>query len=221
MTFLPDSVFLEFVPQNESSGEGSGMSDQPSSVLLDEVQPGKLYEVVITHLYGGPLLRYRMKDMVKFVSMSDDETGVRLPQMVFQRRVGETINLGGLTALDEKTIWQAITQTGISYVEWSACKEYDGDHSFLRVYLELGDREEKEEVEYLLDGQLKIVDPDYTDVNRYLGLQPVKVTLLSPGTFDRYTMEKKQQGYDLAHLKPRHINPSDAEIESLCKLSKG
>lgn len=218
MTFVPDSVFLEFIPQNRDAQE-EPMNDQPASVLLNEVRPGRLYEVVITHLYGGPLLRYRMKDLVKFVSMTDDETRVKLPQMVFQRRAGETINLGGLTALDEKTIWQAITRTGISYVEWSACKEYDGDQSFLRVYLELGERKEKDEIEYMVDKQLKILDPDYKDVNRYLGLQPVRVTLLSPGTFDRYTTSKKELGYDLAHLKPRHINPSDTDIECLCELS--
>ena len=72
----------------------------------------------------------------------------------------------------------------------------------------------------MIDEQLKRIDPDYKDVDYYLDLQPVRVTLLSPGTFGRYTDEKKKEGYDLAHLKPRHVNPPHTDIQRLLDLSK-
>ena len=38
----------------------------PQTVLLNEVEPKKRYEVVITNFYGKPLLRYRTYDIVEF-----------------------------------------------------------------------------------------------------------------------------------------------------------
>jgi len=219
MTFLPDSVFLEFIPDDERLKHEADKDYQPSTVLVNELEEGRLYEVVMTQFYGMPFLRYQLRDLIKVVGLKDDETRVNLPQMVFQRRVGETINLGALAELDEKTIWRAIANTGIKYTDWSACKEYERDKSFVRLYLELKEDKEPAEVEAMIDQQLKIVDPDYKDIDSYLGLQPVKVTLLSPGTFQRYMNEKRKQGCDLAHLKPSHVNPHHEDIELLLQLS--
>jgi phenylacetate-coenzyme A ligase PaaK-like adenylate-forming protein len=190
-------------------------------VLLSELDEGKLYEVVMSQFYGMPLLRYQLRDLIKVVALKDEETGVNLPQMVFQRRAGETINLAALADLDEKAIWQAIANTGVKYTDWSASKEYEHDKSFLRLYLELNEDKEPAEVERMIDEQLKMIDPDYRDIDLYLGLQPVRVTLLLPGTFARYASEKKKQGCDLAHLKPPHVNPRPEDIELLLESSRG
>ncbi|MFO8143125.1 MAG: GH3 auxin-responsive promoter family protein [Dehalococcoidales bacterium] len=220
MTFLPDSVFLEFIPQSEQACPEGSEDYQPETLLMNEVEEGKLYEVVITQLYGMPLLRYRTKDLIKINAMEDKETGVKLPQMTFQRRIGETINLASLAELDEKTIWRAIADTGMEYNDWTACKEYDGDKAYVRLYLELKKPKDAEEVASQIDKKLKIVDPDYRDIDSYLGLQPVKVTILSPGTFEKYTNEKRREGRDLAHLKPRHINPPQPDVEQLIHFNE-
>ncbi|MBA7699337.1 hypothetical protein ES703_108032 [subsurface metagenome] len=219
MTFLPDTVFLELIPCEEQL-KYQDENYQPSTVLLSEVEEGKLYEVVVTQLYGMPLLRYRLNDIIKVIAMKDEETGINLPQIIFQRRVGETVNLAGLAELDEKTIWQAIAQTEIKYTDWIACKEYDRNQSFLRLCLELKVDKEPGEVATMIDQQLRIVDTDYKDIHDYLKLQPVRVTLLSSGTFQRYMDEKIKEGADLAHLKPSHVNPPEAEILRLLHLSE-
>jgi hypothetical protein len=219
MTFPPDGVFLEFIPEEQRLNHKEDNGQQPSTVLLDEVEEGKLYEVVITQLYGMPLLRYRLRDLIKVVGLSDDEAGINLPQIVFQRRVGETIELGGLAWLDEKTIWRAIANTGIRYADWSACKEYGRNQTFLRLYLELGEEKEAAEIETMIDKQLKVVDPDYVDIDRYLGSQPVRVTLLSRGTFQSYMDEKNKEGADPAQMKPSHINAPEPVIRRLLQLS--
>ena len=220
MVFLPDMVFLEFIPYPEPLEYQDDKYYQPSTVLLNEVEEGRLYEVVITHFYGMPLLRYRLNDIIKVTAKKDEETGINLPQVAFQRRVGEVINLANLAQLDEKTLWQAIANTDIKYTEWVACKEYDQNQVFLRVYLELKEEKEVASVETMIDQQLKIVDTDYKDIDSYLGLQPVRVTLLSPGTFRRYTAEKMKEGASIADLKPIHINPSEVVIRRLLQLSE-
>jgi hypothetical protein len=220
MVFPPDLLFLEFIPYEEQLKHRNDKNYQPSTVLLSEVKEGKSYEVVITQFYGMPLLRYRMKDLVKVIALGDNEAGVNLPQIIFQRRVDETIDLAALAWLDERTIWQAIENTGIKYTDWIAYKEYDKNQTFLHLCLELKEERKASEVERMIDEQLKMVDTDYRDIDTYLKLQPVRVTFLSRGTFERYMEEKVKEGADLAHLKPTHINPSKAVIQHLLQFSK-
>ena len=81
-------------------------------------------------------------------------------------------------------------------------------------------KEEKEpdDLELMIDEQLKVVDTNYTDIHSHLGLQPVRVTLLPSGTFQRYNEEKVKEGADLAHLKPAHVNPPESVIQLLSAL---
>ncbi len=220
MTFLPDVSFLEFIPEEETIKWAENPDYKPSTVLFNEVEVGKAYEIIITRFHGTPLFRYRVGDVIKFAALEDEETGVKLPQMFFYHRAGETIDLASLARLDERTIWKAIANTGIKYEEWSARKEYNGSQSFLCIYIELKEERQAGEVGHLIDEQLKIIDIDYVDVGTELELQPVKVTLLPPGTFQRYLLERQKEGADLAHLKPAHINAPDETIRRLLKLSE-
>lgn len=219
--FLPDMAFYEFIPYDEVLKWQEDENYQPATVLYDQVQEDKLYEVVVTQLYGMPLLRYRMKDLVKFTGLQDEETGVRLPHMQFQRRVGETIDLAALARLDERTLWQAIANTGLKCTDWTACKEYDGEQAYLRLHIELKEEATPDQVAALVDEHLKLIDVDYRDLESYLGLQPVRATLLPAGTFQRHMEIQRKAGADLAHLKPPHINPSEDALRALRELSQG
>ena len=220
MTFLPDIAFLEFIPEEETLKWADDPNYKPSTVLFDEVEPDKAYEIIITRFHGTPLFRFRVGDVIKFAALEDEETGVKLPQMFFYHRAGETIDIASLARLDERTIWKAIANTGIKYEDWSARKEYHGSQGFLRIYIELKEERQAGEIEHLIDEQLKIIDVDYVDVGTELELQPVKVTLLPSGTFQRYLTERQKEGADLAHLKPTHINAPDEIIQRLLKLSE-
>lgn len=220
LSFLPYSAFWEFIPEDEAIRSREDKSFKPTTLLLNELKEGKLYEVVLTQFYGMPLLRYRMGDIIKVVALSDKEAGVNLPQIDFHTRVGETIDLAGLARLTEKTIWQAISASGIEYEDWSARKEYEQGKTFLRLYLELREERKSSDVERLLHEKLKAVDLDYQDIDSWLELQPVRVTLLSRGTFERYYQEKVQEGADMTHLKPPHMNAPEAVIQRLLQLSR-
>jgi phenylacetate-coenzyme A ligase PaaK-like adenylate-forming protein len=176
--------------------------------------------MIITQFHGQPLIRYRLGDIVQVVSLEDEETGVRLPQIIVQGKVGETINLANLASLDEKTIWQSISNTKVRYEDWVAFKEYDKNESFLRIFIELKQLKDAQVLADMIDEQLKNVDTDYRDINSYLKTNPVRVTLLSPGTFQRYSDEKIKEGADIAHLKPIHINPSEEILKRLLQLGQ-
>jgi hypothetical protein len=218
MVFIPYSDFLEFIPEEEWIESRKSTDYHPSTILLNEVKEGERYEIVITNFHGDPFLRYRLGDLIKIVALEDQESGVKLPQMVFESRADDLIDIASFTRLDEKTIWQAINNVGIKYEEWTIRKEYSEDKPVLHLYIELKEKRDVQEVERLIHDELKILDSDYHDLERILGFNSLKVTLLSEGTFKRYYQEKQAAGFDLAHLKPPHVNAFDNAIRDILRL---
>jgi hypothetical protein len=218
MTFLPDSVFLEFLPL---TGREEGPQAQRQPLLIDALEPGRLYELVITQFHGMPLTRYRLGDVIQVTAPTDEEAGVALPQFEVRRKIDEVINLGGLCAVDERTLWRAISDAGLSYTDWTAYKEYDNNEAYLRLVIELKEPCDAEEIGARVHDRLKEVDTDYVDVERYLGVNPVRVTVLGEGAFARYTEAMVREGADLAHLKPKHIDPSRTALQLLLGVTQG
>jgi len=215
MTFMPSSCFLEFVPEEEWLKSQEEKEYQPSTVLLDEVEPGKKYEVIITSFYGMPFLRYRVGDLIKISALEDREAGIRIPQMVFESRADDLIDIAGFTRLDEKTIWQAIFNTGVKHEDWSARKEYENNNPVLCLYIELKQTMEVEQLQNMIHQELASINRDYRHLEEMLGFRPLKVLVLPSGSFQRYYQERQRVGADLAHLKPPHMNAPDAAIKEL------
>jgi len=215
LTFIPSSCFFEFIPEAEWLKSRENKDYRPFTVLLDEVKPGERYEIITTNFYGMPFLRYRLGDLIKIVALEDEEVGIKLPQMVFDSRADDLIDIAGFPRLDEKTIWQAIANTGIKYGDWSARKEYEQNKPIVHLYIELKQEIETMDLEKLIHQELVNIHPDYRDLESMLGIRPLRVTLIPAGSFQRYYEKKKASGADLAHLKPPHMNASDAVIQAL------
>jgi phenylacetate-coenzyme A ligase PaaK-like adenylate-forming protein len=221
MTFIPNLNFLEFIPEKEHMKWQLDNSYKPKTVLLDEVKPGENYEIVITNFHGGAMVRYRAGDMVRIVSLENSNTGVKLPQMVFERRADDLIDLGTIR-LTERIIWQAIENTNIPYKDWTAHKEIVNGKAILRIFIELKNdyiASEKgvatavyEEIKKLDDG---FIHKDMAHLERLLGLTPLMITLLPEGAFANYAAQRQAEGADLAHLKPSHINPPEKVLRQL------
>ncbi len=215
MTLAPSCCFFEFVPEAEWLKSRDNKNYQPSTVLLDEVKPGQLYEIIITSFSGMPFLRYRIGDLIRVVALQDDEADVRLPQITFISRADDLIDIGGFTRLDERTVWQAIASTGVKYEDWMARKEYEVDRPILRLYLELREPREAEELERLIHTELVNINTDYRNLENMLGIRPLRISLLPAGSFQHYYDKQKRSGADLAHLKPPHMNASDSAVQAL------
>jgi hypothetical protein len=217
MTFNPNLNFLEFICESEYEKCELDKSYVPMAITLDEVKVGEKYELVISNFHGGPLIRYRTGDTVKIMSLSNDKLDIKLPQMEFVGRVDDRLDVGGFVRLTEKVIWQAISNTGLPYVDWAARKEKGT--GILQIYIELKDTGERDAIKIAkaIYVQLKKMDDDYMygNMEAVLNTMPIKVTLLPEGAFTRYISLRRAEGADLAHLKPRHINPSDQEIAIL------
>jgi len=221
MYFFPDVVFIEFIPEKDWVKNRQDPSYVPRTVLLDEVEPGQRYELVITSLHGGPFLRYRMRDLIRFIDLKNDELGVQMPSMVCAGRSDGLIDLAGFTGLiDESMIWRAIHDTGINYEEWTARKEMTSEGATLHVYLEPREPLKLDEVRTKIHENLKQDNPFYSDLETMLGIDPLRLTFLHRGTFAAFYLERQAAGADLAHLKPPHMNPSDQIVSDLKRISK-
>ncbi|MFC1847549.1 GH3 auxin-responsive promoter family protein [Chloroflexota bacterium] len=221
MTFIPNLNFLEFIPENEHLKWQSDHSYQPKTVLLDEVEPGETYELVITNFRGGAMVRYKPGDMIKITSLRNEKLGIDLPQMVFERRTDDLLNFV-VVKLTEKQIWQAVEKTGVAYEDWTAYKE--PGEPVLRLLIEPKNGLQENAVDIAAAVQEQILTSgngnhrgvldDWKDTVDF----SVDVTLLPHGAFANYTAQRQAEGADLAHLKPPHINPSEKVLSLL--LSK-
>lgn len=220
MTFLPTPNFLEFIPEQEALGTRRGLGGSPDTLLLNELEVGKRYEVVITSLAGMPFLRYRLGHLVKVLALRDEEAGIDLPQVSFDGRIDDVIDIAGFTRIDERALHRAIQGTGVPVVDWAARKELEARRPVLRVYLEPQDGHPPDLAERL-HRILAEQDSFYRDLDHMLGVRPIGITLLAKGTFGRYYEKRCKAGIDLARGRVAKINPADEEIQELLHLSNG
>jgi hypothetical protein len=218
MTFIPQLNFFEFIPEEESIKSRKDPAYQPSTLLLDEVKPGR-YELVITSLHGGPFVRYRLGHLIEITSLRNERLDIDIPQMVFLTRVDDQIDIAGFTRLSEKIIWLAIENSGLSYIDWTARKE-TRDKPTLHIYIECKENGySAEQVAAFIHRELIKLDTPYAELESFTGLRPLIVTLLPENAFQRYKKLQQALGADLLQLKPPHINPSDEIIDLLLNPS--
>ncbi len=216
MTFIPHLNFLEFIPEEEAIKAWQEPSYQPATYLLDEVKPGN-YELVITSFHGGPFIRYRLGHLVKITSLRNERLNIDIPQMAFLSRIDDQIDIAGFTRLSEKVIWQAVENSGLAYQDWVACKEVKQDTPRLHLYIEAKQDgyTTTEQIAAAVHEELKKLDAPYADLESFTSLRPLEVTLLPQGAFKLYKLKQQAAGAELAHLKPPHLNPSEATIDFL------
>jgi hypothetical protein len=225
MTFVPSLNFFEFIPEREWFKWQLDHSYKPKTVLLDEVEAGKVYELVITNFHGGIMTRYRPGDLIKISSLRNEKLNIDLPQMVFHSRADDLIDITGFGHLTEKIIWEAIEGAGVPYADWTARKAVRDGKPVLHLYIEPKNEfiaSEQAAAAAIYDELIRLdgvyhynIYDAYGDPEAVLGLKPVEVSFLPQGAFARYIAERQAEGAALGHLKPSHINPSERVLSSL------
>ena len=221
LNFYPESNFLEFIPYEEYLKNKLDRNYQPHTLLADEVRHG-LYELVFTNLMGGVFTRYRIGDLFEVIDLSDREAGINLPQFRLYSRTDDIIDIGAIARITEVQIAQSLEYTQLRYVDWVARKEENDEETFLHIYLELkenGAISEEDLSRVLREGLIKNV-PEFPDLEELLGCGHLKITKLVSDSFAYYKDFQLKVGADLAHLKPPHIQPSDAIMNVLLEKSR-
>jgi hypothetical protein len=218
MVFFPNLNFFEFIPEEELVKERQISHYHPGTVLLNELEKGKFYELVITNLHGGALVRYRLGDLIRVAALRNEALGINLPQITLEGRTDDLIDLGFIR-LNERVIWEALEKTGILYKDWTALKEIDNNPQ-LHLYLELapGYYISSEEVAKRVYNSIKnlsdglYVYKEIDNIEKLIDFKPIKVTILPEGTFSSYKRVRQLEGAMLTDLKPPHVNPSKDDL---------
>jgi len=219
MTFFPDTCFLEFIPMGILEKNENGSDLRLSTVLFDELETG-IYELVFTNFHGGVFVRYRIGDLFEVISIGDEEIGSELPQVRYYARSKDIIDIGSMARFSEKDIWKAIEDTGINYFDWVARKEIVDGEPCLHIYIEInpGTPITESETFELLDKHLSIRVSEFLDYKTMLNHNPLKVSILKPGSFAGYMEAQQKAGADLGHYKPPHMQPKDHVLEKLMAI---
>jgi len=220
LTFYPYLNFLEFIPEQDCLRAREDSTFQPRTLLLDEVRTGQNYQLVITNFHGGPFVRYVMGDMIKITARRNESLDIDIPQMVYHSRVDDMIDIAGFTRLTESVIWKALENSGVDYEDWTVRKELR-DKPILHLYLEprVNNHLRAEQITDLVHEALVKLDKPYSELEVFLGLKPLMVTLVAHGAFDQYMRQQLATGVELGRMKVSHINPSDKVLESLLSYS--
>ncbi|XP_053367472.1 GH3 domain-containing protein isoform X2 [Clarias gariepinus] len=178
----PCSMFFEFLPEEHLDTQHT-----LDTLLMDEVEEGKNYELIITNASG--LFRYRLGDVVKVVGFHN-----QCPVVEFLYRPSQTLNTRGEKvneALFLAALRKAVTQwPGAKLVDY-CCAESGilGDSSggaqpHYQVFLELrGVRNLTEEQRYKLDMCLQADCALYKSFRIKGSIGPMRVQLVSEGAF--------------------------------------
>ncbi|XP_038058033.1 indole-3-acetic acid-amido synthetase GH3.4-like [Patiria miniata] len=110
---LVNEVLTEFIPEEYSE------EDSPDTLMIDEIEVGKRYEIVLTTASG--FYRYRMGDVVEVVGFHEN-----CPVIQVKYRTGELLNLRS-EKLDKLVVNNAIQESltswpGATLVDWT-CAE--------------------------------------------------------------------------------------------------
>lgn len=215
MTLMPNSAYWEFMPETEYHKWRQQPSYHPQTLLLNELRPAK-YVLVGTSLEGGAFIRYVVGDLIRVIALEDAELGIRLPQIVIESRVDEVINLASMAVLTERALWLALSHLDVGTVDWIALKEFDRDQQrpILHMYME-GTKIDTGRLLGDLDAALIETDDEYADFRSILEVNPLRISLFTPGTLQTYMAEKQAEGADLGHLKPPRMQPPPQVVERL------
>ena len=214
LIFFPDACFYEFIPQahlHKTSGK-------LNTYLMNELIPGENYELVITSLKGGAFARYRVGDVFKCLSLSNEKDGVMIPHFQYVDRVSSVIDLAGFTRITETTINEAITISKLDIYDWFAVKKYDEEsRPYIELFVEIDNSVKGGSILTIniIKDQLEIyfnhIDHDYKDLKKMLGIDPLRVIILPQNTISSY-LEKCDHSF-------QRINPNPYDITEILKIA--
>lgn len=219
MYFFPDTSFYEFIPEEDMLRNLEDPSYVPRTCLMDEVVPGEKYEIVITLFKGGAFARYRVGDTYRCVGLQNKEDHTKIPRFEYVDRVPDIIDIAGFTRISKNGIQSVINLSGQPITHWTALKEYnENNRPYLHLYLEveknalISHAVTTDIMKSLLTTYFKYIDQDYRDLKKILGMDPLCVTIVRCGTFEKY---KEMKGKEIGKM-----NPSPYELRELLELQK-
>ena len=196
-TFIPDSMFYEFLPLDAGD-------DFSKIVTLDKVEVGKDYEIITTNLSG--FYRYRMRDAVRITGKYNE-----LPTLQFLYRIDQTVSIMGEKST-EVAIRTAAENTakelGFELIDFSMYPDLDARPVRYLYFMELGkipDGLKAKEIRYVLEKKLAEANPSMGAKVAAGICGATKLNIVEPETYMLYRDLMVAKGTASGQVKPVSI----------------
>uniref|UniRef100_A0A7S3Q709 GH3 auxin-responsive promoter n=1 Tax=Chaetoceros debilis TaxID=122233 RepID=A0A7S3Q709_9STRA len=238
----PEAIFYEFYPiehdeasdnlddDDDDDDADDDVINPEKTLFIEQLEPGKEYEVIITNLTG--LYRYRFGDVVRCVGYKHEA-----PIVEVAYRKGQFLNASG-ERTSEETFYKALSNTVSK--KWNlSLKDYTTVEYFLEgnrkpryvVFVELsedadttsmnnGSQRPFERVltkkqKMQLDRALGVENKSYEALRRIGRLQPIEVITLRKGTFEKIRQKMISIGAGATQTKQPRVTRNEQLIKIL------
>ncbi len=205
LLMLDYGTYYEFMPVSEMGKQ------HPKTLLLEEVEPGINYAMIITT--SGGLWRYMIGDTISFTSTKPYKFRITGRTKLFINAFGEELIIDNAT----EALKRACEQTAANVFEFTAAPVFmdegrKGAHEWLIEFNT--PPENPENFAEILDRELQKLNSDY-EAKRLLSLERLKLHIARPGLFNDWLKEKGKLGGQ--HKVPRLWNDR-THIDELLKM---
>ena len=193
---LPFSGFYEFLP---ADGEAT---DEP--LLMDQLEIGKEYELILTNLSG--FYRYRINDVIRVTGFHN-----RCPMIVFAYRKNQLVNMYGEKMADsvvQNAVQALAAESGTRILEYSVYPDADTDPGRYVVLLESDEEIRPDrwpDYSEILNRKLCEAHESYRRKIEQKTMRPLEVRFVQPQTYALYRDLKVMGGASPNQIKPIHV----------------
>jgi len=181
---IDNGIFFEFIPFTEENFSSEGeMVSNPRTLLIDEVEEGKDYAILISTCAGA--WRYLIGDVIRFISLAESEIIITGRTRHFLSLCGEHLSVDNMNA----AIARIQKDFNLSITEFTVSGIRSGSLFGHHWYLACDEKPDEKKLLEALDRELMELNDDYR-TERAHALRELRVTLLPLTCFHAY-MEKK------------------------------
>ena len=190
------------------SAEEESTSRVPCPLLLDQLEVGREYELVITNLSG--FYRYRIGDVIRVTGFHN-----QCPMIVFSYRKNQLVSMYG-EKITESVMQNAIAklseQSGTLILEYSIYPDKDSDPGHYVVLLESDEEigpDRWPRYSEILDKILCEAHDSYRQKIEKKIMLPLEVRFVQPQTYALYRDLKVMEGASPNQIKPLRVINND------------
>ncbi len=202
---LNNGIFFEFIPFNDRNFDEDGsMVQYPETLMIDEVEEGKEYALLISTVSGA--WRYLIGDTIKFTNKKQAEIIITGRTKHFLSLCGEHLSVDNMN----KAIELACKQFNIDIREFTVVGKRLEDTFGHHWYVGTDDQVDAEELLKFIDETLCRINDDYP-VERKHALRGLEISVLPVKAFYDFMASKGKTGGQ--HKFPRVLKKKDLIAE--------
>ena len=197
---LPHCIFFEFIPVDDDV-EDETESDNPKTLLIDELEVGKKYEIVVSNFSG--LYRYRIEDVVQVTKMYNNTPRIEL---LYRKNLDMNVaNEKTTTQMCDFVAKNIAKKSGKEYTQFSYYPDFSTKpprYCLLVEPKEAVSEEERQQMIEIMDEEFCEVNEKYFKYRRWGMLNRPEILILKPKTYWDYREMLRAKGVVLNQIKP-------------------